>query len=302
VFFPPFEAAINAGAASVMASYNEIDGIPSHANPWLLNDILRGEWGFDGPVVADYFAINELNIRHNVVSSLAGAGALALESGVDMELPDGSAFYSLKEKLEAGEIDESILDRAVLRILQLKQRARLFDTPYADAAYADKITGNKEARELAYQAAIKAPVLLKNKNNTLPIAPSDYKKIAVIGPNSDIVVLGGYSDEPRQVVSILDGIKERWGNETQIIHSKGVELTSNRSWWDDNVSLADETENLSKIQEAVQKAQDADLIILAIGGDESTSREAWSETHMGDRNDITLIGQQTELVEALSSL
>ncbi|ACT60137.1 glycoside hydrolase family 3 N-terminal domain-containing protein [Hirschia baltica] len=302
VFFPPFEAAIKAGAASVMASYNEIDGIPSHANPWLLNDILRGEWGFDGPVVADYFAINELEGRHQIVGSLPEAGALALQSGVDMELPDGVAFYSLKEKLIAGELDETIIDRAVLRVLQLKQRAQLFSTPFADANYADQITGNSEARELAYQAAIKAPVLLKNENNTLPLNPENYKKIAVIGPNSDIVVLGGYSDEPRQVISILDGIKERWGDKADIIHSKGVELTNNRSWWDDEVVIADRQKNLSLIEEAVQTARDADLIILAIGGDESTSREAWSETHMGDRNDITLIGEQTELVEALSNL
>jgi len=117
--------------------------------------------------------------------------------------------------------------------------------------------------------------------------------------NADVTVLGGYSDEPRQTISILDGLKTKVGAD-KIVHAQGVKLTDNRSWWDDNVNLADRDENLSSIYKAVAVAKDADLIILAIGGDESTSREAWNEQHMGDRNDITLIGEQKELVEALA--
>lgn len=299
-FFPPFEAAIKeAGAASVMASYNEIDGIPSHANPWLLNDILRGEWGFDGVVVADYFAINELDRRHHVVNDIGEAGALSLKSGVDLELPDGIAFYALKEKIEAGKYDVKYVDQAVRRVLEMKIRGNVFETPYADGAKADALTGNQEARDLALEAAKKAAVLLKNKDNILPLDDSKYNKIAVIGPNANITVLGGYSDEPRQTVSILDGLKAKLG-EDKIIHAQGVTLTDNRSWWDDEVNLADRDQNLSDIYKAVAVAKDADLIILAIGGDESTSREAWSETHPGDRNDITLIGEQKELVDALA--
>jgi beta-glucosidase len=302
VFFPPFEAAVKeANAASVMASYNEIDGVPSHANSWLLNDVLRGEWGFDGVVVADYFAINELQVRHRIVGSLGEAGALALASGVDFELPDGIAFYQMKEALEAGDLDMALLDKAVERVLRMKKRGGVFADPYADGAEADALTGNAEARAVALEAAHKAAVLVKNDNATLPLQRDALSRIAIVGPNSDITVLGGYSDEPRQTVSILDGFKAEFGDEIEIVHAKGVKLTDNRSWWDDEVNLVDPATNLEMIAAAVEAVQGADVIILAIGGDESTSREAWSETHLGDRDDITLIGQQVELVEALAA-
>ena len=301
VFFPPFEAAVKeANAASVMASYNEIDGIPSHANSWLLNDVLRGEWGFDGVVVADYFAINELQVRHRLVDSLGKAGALAISSGVDFELPDGVAFYQMKDAIEAGDLDIRVVDTAVERVLRMKKRGGVFDDPYADGAEADALTGNAEARAVALEAAHKAAVLLKNENNALPLNKSDLTRVAIVGPNSDTTVLGGYSDEPRQTVSILDGFKAEFGDEIEIVHAKGVKLTDNRSWWDDEVNLIDPAENFAMIDAAVEAVQGADVIVLAIGGDESTSREAWSETHMGDRDDITLIGQQKELVEALA--
>ena len=301
IFFPPFEAAIKeANAASVMASYNEIDGIPSHANEWLLNDILRDEWGFDGAVVADYFAISELERRHSIVGNIVDAGAIALKSGVDVELPDGVAYFALKEKIEAGEYDIKYVDQAVRRVLELKERGNVFETPYADGAFADEITGNAEARDLATRVAHQGAVLLKNEDKLLPLDRTKYKRIAVIGPNSDITVLGGYSDEPRQTISILEGLQNKVGEDIDIVHSKGVTLTDNRSWWDDEVNLFDKDKNLASIYEAVAVAKTADLVILAIGGDESTSREAWSETHMGDRNEITLIGQQKELIEALA--
>jgi beta-glucosidase len=153
---------------------------------------------------------------------------------------------------------------------------------------------------LALKAAQKAAVLLKNEDDLLPLDMSEYDKIAVIGPNAAITVLGGYSDEPRQTISILDGIKAKVGDAAEVTSAQGVRLTDNRSWWDDEVNLIDREQNLSDIKKAVAVAQDADLIILAIGGDESTSREAWNEMHMGDRNDINLIGEQKELVEALA--
>ena len=301
IFFPPFEAAVKeANAASVMASYNEIDGVPSHANSWLLNDVLRGEWGFDGVVVADYFAINELQVRHSLVGSLGEAGALALASGVDFELPDGVAFYQMKDAIEAGDVDIALVDQAVERVLRMKKRGGVFDDPYADGEEADALTGNEEARKVALEAAHKAAVLVKNENQTLPLNREALTRVAIVGPNSDITVLGGYSDEPRQTVSILDGFTAAFGDEVEIVHAKGVNLTDNRSWWDDEVNLADAESNREMIAQAVERVQGADVIILAIGGDESTSREAWSETHLGDRDDITLIGQQTELVEALA--
>ena len=303
IFFPPFEAAVKeAGAASVMASYNEIDGVPSHANSWLLNDVLRDEWGFEGVVVADYFAINELQVRHSIVDSLEAAGALALASGVDLELPDGVAFYQMKAGIEAGDIPIALIDQAVKRVLEMKVRGGVFDTPYSDAEAADALTGNAEARAVALEAAHKAAVLVKNENGALPLDKTALGRVALIGPNSDITVLGGYSDEPRQTISILDGLRTEFGEAVDLVHAKGVVLTNNRSWWDDEVDLADPDPNRKLIAAAVEAARDSDVIILAIGGDESTSREAWSETHLGDRDDITLIGEQNELIEALATL
>ena len=301
VFFPPFEAAVKeAGAASVMASYNEIDGIPSHANSWLLNDILRDEWGFDGVVVADYFAIAELQRRHRIVATLPEAGQLSIQSGVDVELPDGAAFYQMKALIENGTLDIAVINKAVERMLSMKRRGGVFSDPYSDGVEADTLTGNNQARAVALEAARKAVVMLKNENSTLPIKKSDISKIAVIGPNSDITVLGGYSDEPRQTISILDGLKVEFGNNVEIVHAKGVALTNNRSWWDDEVALVDKNTNLKMIEKAVATVKGADLIVLAIGGDESTSREAWSEGHLGDRDDIMLLGEQKELIEALA--
>ncbi|MFK8016031.1 MAG: glycoside hydrolase family 3 protein, partial [Gammaproteobacteria bacterium] len=301
VFFPPFEAAIKeANAASVMASYNEIDGIPSHANSWLLNTVLRDEWGFDGVVVADYFAINELQRRHRIVGSLAEAGAVSIQSGVDMELPDGVAFYAMQTMLDQGELDMAVIDQAVERVLRMKKRSGVMEDPFADAAQADALTGNAEARAVALEAARKAAVLLKNERGALPLNKKALRRIAVIGPNADVTILGGYSDEPRQTISILEGLKAELGTQTQIVHAKGVTLTNNRSWWDDEVVLAEPAANRLLIKDAVAAAEGADVIVLALGGDESTSREAWSETHMGDRDSIDLVGEQRELVEALS--
>ena len=300
IFFPPFEAAIEkANAATVMASYNEIDGIPSHANDWLLTDVLRGEWTFDGAVVADYFAINELQNRHAIVDNLADAGALALQAGVDIELPDGVAYFALKEQIEAGKFPMEVLDRAVRRTLLTKARANVWSTPYSDPDAAEAATGREADRQLAREAAHKATILLKN-NGVLPLAKDSNQTIAVIGPNSDITVLGGYSDDPKVTVSLLDGMREVAGD--RIIHAKGVTLTDNRSWWDDAVNLIDPEENRISILQAVRAARNADVIVVAVGGDESTSREAWSETHGGDRDDITLIGEQVELIEALAEL
>lgn len=301
IFFPPFEAAVIEGkAASVMASYNEIDGIPSHANAWLLGGVLRGEWGFNGAVVADYFAINELQGRHSVAANIGDAGLLALKAGVDLELPDGVAYYALKERIESGEVDMELIYTALRRVLEMKVRGRVFETPFVDASIANAATGNDEARALAEDAARKAIILLKNEGKLLPLDASAYKRIAVIGPNAAITVLGGYADEPRQTVSILDGIRVKLGDDVDVVHAQGVTLTDNRSWWDDNVNLIDPAQNARDIKAAVAVAQSADLVILAVGGDESTSREAWSETHMGDRSDIGLIGQQDDLIKAIA--
>ncbi|MBB5518981.1 glycoside hydrolase family 3 N-terminal domain-containing protein [Amphiplicatus metriothermophilus] len=302
IFFPPFEQAVKrTNILSVMASYNEIDGVPSHANGWLLNDVLRGEWGFKGGVVSDYWGIDDLQRLHFVEPDLESAAVRALKSGVDFDLPDGQAFALLPDALKKGRVSQAEIDRAVRRMLKIKFLAGLFENPYADADYAEAITDNEEARALAEEAARKAIVLLKN-DGVLPLAKESLRRLAVIGPNADAVRLGGYSDVPTRVITILDGIRAHIGEEVEILHHEGVKIVERGDWWSDEVVLADREENLKRIREAKKVAKKADAVVLVIGGTEATSREGWSADHLGDRSDIELVGEQKELAEAMFSL
>lgn len=303
VFFPPFEAAIKeANAASVMASYNEIDGVPSHGSKFLLKDILRKEWGFDGLVVSDYFAIEQLKSLHHITDSNAGAAQIAHQVGVDIELPDPKIYPELIRLVEQGKHSEVLIDESVSKILALKFNAGLFDSPYADADFAEKITGNQEGRDLALKAAQQSIILLKNEKQLLPLSTENTKTIAVIGPNAKGVVLGGYSDQPRQSISILEGIQNKVGNTTKVLYAEGARITEDaswRSWGRDEVVFADRDENLKRIKEAVEVAKTADKIILVIGGNEATSREAYQNNHLGDRASLALVGEQQELFNAM---
>jgi beta-glucosidase len=302
VFFPPFAAAIHsAHALNVMPSYNEIDGIPSHANYWLLHDILRGEMGFTGAVDSDYEAIEQLQELHHVEPDLVHAAARALHAGVDFDLPDGEAYTKLPAALAAGLVTQADIDAAVRRMLRMKFRAGLFENPYADASYAAKITGNPEARALAVEAARKTAVLLKN-DGALPLHVDRLKTLAVIGPNAAVVQLGGYSNVPAHSVSVLDGIKAKVGSHVRIVTAEGVRLTDKGDWYSDQVVLANRDENLGRIKEAVRVAQDADEIVLVIGGSGATSREGWASNHLGDRATLGLVAQQDELARALFAL
>ena len=300
IFFPPFERAVKeAGAQSVMASYNEIDGIPSHVNEWLLGEVLRGEWGFEGMVVADYYAIAELVGRHHVAESLEDAAIQALTAGVDVEFPNRNAYAHLVDEVRQGRVDEGLIDQAVARGLRLKFLAGLFEEPYADAEEAEALTGNAEARQLALSAAERAITLLKNEGGLLPLDEGALERIAVIGPNAEEAYLGGYSDEPRQTVSLLEGVQTFVGDAVEIIFAPGVVVTEEHNWYADEVVLGDEESNRRLITEAVELAAGADVVILAIGGNEMTSREAWAEAHLGDRTSLDLVGQQEDLARAI---
>jgi beta-glucosidase len=300
VFLPPFERAIHeAGALSVMASYNEIDGIPSHANRFLLTDILRNEWGFSGVVVADYNGIGDLVARHRVAPTIESAALQSLDAGVDIELPDRNAYPALVSLVKNGSVTAADIDKAVRRILHLKFITGQFDHPFADTAAAERITGNAEARALALKAAQEAIVLLKNKGNLLPIDPAKCKRIVVTGPNAAETILGGYSDVPRRTVSILDGIKARLGSNVAVDFCRGVDITQGRSWFEDKVTLASREQNLRLIADAVKMVKGADYAIVAVGENESTCREGWSDGHLGDRSSLDLVGEQDELVKAI---
>jgi len=301
-FFPPFEQAVaRTNVMNVMASYNEIDGVPSHANGWLLNDVLRGEWGYEGNVVSDYWGIRDLSTLHHVEPDLMGAAVRALRAGVDFDLPDGDAFSTLPDAIEAGLITEAEIDVAVRRMLRMKFLAGLFENPYADADYAEAITDNDEARAIAEEAARRSVVLLTN-DGVLPLDADAIGTLAVIGPNADQPRLGGYSDIPTHVITVLDGIQNAVGDRVNVVHAEGVRITDQGDWWEDEIILADPEENRVRIAEAVAVAQDADMIVLVIGGTEATSREGWASNHLGDRTSLDLVGEQGELADAMFAL
>ena len=302
VFFPPFIQAVRRGhAQAVMPSYNEIDGIPSHANRWLLGDILRGEMGFDGAVVSDYWGIRDLTTLHHVEPDAMMAGVRALNAGVDVDFPDGDSFDKLPQALAQGLVKQQQIDTAVRRVLRVKFLAGLFENPYADAAYARKITNNAEARALATEAARKVVVLLKN-DGTLPLKMASLKTLAVIGPNAATEQIGGYSDVPAHVVTMLEGIEKKVGNQVKVVHAEGVRITDQGDWWMDDVKLAKPEENRARIAQAVQVARDADAVVLFVGGNAAVSREAWDFNHMGDATSLELVGEQNELARAMFAL
>ncbi|HKV26209.1 MAG TPA: glycoside hydrolase family 3 N-terminal domain-containing protein [Candidatus Acidoferrum sp.] len=300
-FFKPFKAAVQeAHIDTVMPSYNEIDGIPSHSNRHLLTEVLRQRWGFQGVVVSDYFGIAELIRVHHVAATKEIAAKMALDAGVDIELPFPDAFQTLVQQVKDGTIAESEVDRSVARVLRAKFLAGLFDDPYVDPAYAEQITNDADHQKLALQTARETITLLKNDDHLLPLDLSKYKHIAVIGPNAADLHLGGYSNNPGRGVSILQGIKDRVGSNAEVLYSEGVKITESKPDWDaDKVVLGDPALNAKRIEEAVKVAKKADVIILVLGGNEQTSREAWAPNHKGDRDSLDLLGNQDDLVKAM---
>ncbi len=301
-FFPPFREVVRrTSVGAVMPSYNEIDGIPSHANTWLLGKVLRGDWGFDGVIVSDYGGVHELATLHHVAKDLEDAAHQALLAGVDSELPEGMAYETLVDAVEAGRIPVELVDTACARMLAFKFRAGLFENPYGDADYAARITGNAEARALALEAARKGMCLLTNNDGALPLDPGSMGRVAVIGPNHAIARLGGYSSVPKQTVSLIEGLRAI-APQADFVTAQGVFITTSEDRSLSAVELAPRGRNLELIAEAVEVAKGADTIILAIGDTEQTSREGFAKTHLGDRVDIDIVGEQNELVDALAAL
>jgi beta-glucosidase len=298
VFLPPFEAAVReAGVATIMASYNEVDGIPSHANRWLLRDLLRGEWGFQGLVVSDYFGVAELDRKHHVVEDLRAAGGHAIESGVDLELPEPEGFATLAEEVRAGRVALARVDEAAGRVLRAKFLLGLFEHPYVEGPPPPEQPAD---RALALRAAEEAIVLLKNEGNVLPLDASRLKTLAIIGPNAGVCRLGGYSGAPDRPVSIVEGIVRRAGPHVKITSTPGCGLTrGGRGWSDDAVELVDPKDDVRPIADAAKVAAAADLTVLVLGQNEQLSREGWEDTHRGDRMTLDLVGQQMDLARAV---
>lgn len=332
IFLPPFKAAVEeARVGSIMPAHHSLNGVPCHANKYLLVDLLRDTYGFDGIVVCDNNDILNLRRFMRVARTDEEAALLSLEAGVDSELAweqpwdDGRAYGApLLRGVEEGTIPVSLVDAAARNILTAKFRLGLFDTgdevpawqdyaisgdkgseDYEEVSYSESIRGSDVDNDYfnrldrlskvwdnyeeilndpahnrkALEVARKAIILLKNDNDVLPLDKNKLSRIAVIGPNADIEVLGGYSTpEARYFVTVLEGIKNFVGNDVEILYSEGASL----------VDL--EKENIS---EAAAAARKSDIAIVVIGGNELTTKEN------EDRDDLNLVGKQQELVEAV---
>ena len=299
----PFERAVKeANAQGIMASYNEWDGVPNHVNHKLLTDILRDEWGFNGMVMSDGGGLDVTVNQHHAAKDSAESGILSINAGVDYDLGSSGAFRHLADQVKNGKVSEEVINRAVRDVLRMKFASGLFENPYPDLENLEKVTNSPEHKALARKAAQEAMVLLKNDHNTLPFDAEKINTLAVIGPNASQVHLGGYSDFPHQGISVLDGLKEFGEGKFNVVFAEGCKLTLNKEChWkvNENPILNDPADDRRLIGEAVKVAKNSDAVVLVLGENELICREAWSDTHLGDRDDLNLVGMQNELAEAI---
>lgn len=305
VYLPSFAKAVAVGhAAIVMPSYNEVAGVPAHADRTLLQGVGRGLLNFQGVYMSDYGAIDRLVTDHRIATDKEEAAVLAMKAGVDIDLPEGANYVHLPALVRAGKIPLESIDAAVARVLALKIEAGLFETPYVDAKRATQVLADPAGRVLARRAAQRSIVLLKN-DGILPLATEKPMKLALIGPNSVTPRLGGYSRAPQADVGIWDGLKAALGQAVTLEQADGVWLTQKSSVQRPEiiplrpVSSAD---NAVRIAEAVEVAKRSDVIILAVGDNEQITREAVAAALPGDRRSIGLFGDQDALIEALLAI
>ena len=279
IYFPAFKACIKeAGALSIMAAYNSLDGLPCSSNRWLLTDILKGEWGFKGFVVSDYGSVIQIHTLHKVARTKAEAAKKAIEAGLDIELPQSDCFEELLGLVKKGKLSEEVINEATRRVLRVKFWLGLFDNPYVDPEDAEKICTCEKHRKLALKAAREATVLLKN-DGILPLS-RDLKSIAVIGPNANEVRVGGYSGYGAKVVTPLEGIKNKVPKNTQVYFAQGCKITGS---------------SRKGFEEAIRIAKKSNVAILFVGNSEETEGEG------KDRCNLDLPGMQEELIEEISN-
>jgi len=304
VHFYPFEMAVKkANVRTVMASYNEIDGVPNHANNWLLNDVLRGEWGFTGYVISDYDGVNRMITKYRASHNKAEAAMRSINAGMDFECPSNwknYCFAFLPELIKTGEVKESVLDSAVVRVLRNKFIMGLFEQPYIKAVSEDeKQEMQKSHRALALKSAEQGMILLRNENKTLPFNENKIRRLAVIGPNADEVHYGNYSNDISPGISILEGMKSYGKGKFEVFYSEGFKIYEN----DRSIPESEKTRQAEdrRIAEAVNLARSCDAVLLVMGGNELTCREEWSN-HTGDHYDLDLLGRQDDLAKAIFTL
>jgi beta-glucosidase len=281
-YLPPYKACIDAGVATIMTSFNEINGVPSASNKWLLTDLLRNDWGFKGFVVTDYTAIPEL-VNHGVAEDLKSAAELALNAGVDMDMQGSTFLDNLPGLLKEKKVSIKSIDEAVRFILRAKIQLGLFDDPYRFCNQQREQTElmTTENLDFARKLVSESCVLLKNDNHTLPI-PGTVKTLAVIGPLADAgkEMLGTWSaaGDGKRCITLIEGIRNKCGGAVKVVYEKGCNIND---------------KNLTGIDSAIRLARGADYVILALGESPGMEGEASS------RSDIDLPGVQNQLADAV---
>ena len=286
-YFPPYKAAVDAGVASVMASFNEVDGIPATGNKWLMDDILRKQWGFDGFIVSDYTGINEM-IDHGM-GDLQQVSALAMNAGIDMDMVGEGFLTTLKKSVDEGKVSEAQITQAAKRILEAKYDLGLFEDPYryGSAEASKKEVFSQKNRDAARNIAANSMVLLKNENSVLPLKKTGT--IAVIGPlvNNAVNMPGTWSVATRHSASItlLDGIRQAVGNSAKVLTAKGSNVEEDKKLEDiyaahGKVVDRDSRSKEVMLKEAVDIAKQADVVVLAIGESSEMSGESSSRTNI----------------------
>ncbi len=282
VYFPPFKAAVDAGVATFMSAFNDLNGVPASANPFTLTEVLRNEWKFDGIVVSDYESVREL-INHKLAADGSEAATYAINAGVDMEMVSRLYNTTLPEQIKRGKVSMATIDEAVRRVLRIKFRLGLFDNPYTDEARESRVILSRENLAAAREIAGRSMVLLKNEGETLPLS-KNVRSIAVIGPLGDDQenMMGSWTGDGRKedAVTLLAGIKAKVPATTKVTFAKGCEFTGDSD---------------AGFDEAVRVARESDVAILAVGESAAMSGEASS------RASLDLPGRQLDLVKAIKA-
>jgi len=287
-YFPPYKAAVEAGAGSIMTSFNDVDGVPATGNKWLLTTILRDRWNFDGFVVSDYTSLEEM-IDHGM-GDLQEVSAMALKAGLDLDMVSEGLLNTLQQSLEEGKVSEEDIDKACQRILEAKYKLGLFEDPYRyfDDARPESDILLEEHRQLARDAAARSMVLLKNKGKLLPLEKSGT--VALVGPlvDSRNNMLGTWAPtgETRFAVTVLEGFQNVVGDQVKILHAKGANICNDPDLAKKvNVFgpriMIDERSPETMLKEAVSLARKADVVVAVVGEATEMSGESASRTDIG---------------------
>ena len=307
----PFRQVLSkAHAWGLMPSHSEVDGVPAHGDERLLTGLLRNEWGFTGVVVSDYHDVHRLDILHHVATNQEAAALQALKAGVSLDFPIGASYLTLIESLKKYPEYIEYLDQRVREVLRVKFMLGLFENPFVDEEKAVRLQDDPGNKVLALEAAEKAVILLKNKNNLLPLDKSELSKIAVIGPNAGETILGGYTHWLTKGTSIRDGLAAYLeGSGIEVCHARGCGITAGGKTFaqletgsevNTRISTLPLEEETTSIQQAAAMAKNCDVAVVCVGDDYFSAREAfYLRSALGDRANIDLAGNQEALIQAV---